>query len=140
MPADPSKPPSPAPGAPGHGPSDRDRSYAELADELDGIVREFEDGTVDLDALVGRLERAHEIVTELARRIADSRMRVDKIVPELLEAAARAEQGAGSGGKPGRTGAASRREPLEELPGLEELDEEFDEELESLDGLDDDPF
>jgi len=66
-----------------------DLSYTEASRELDAIVDFFEQREVDVDLLVARLERATAIVDELDRRISQTRMRVEELVPRL-EAATRA--------------------------------------------------
>jgi exonuclease VII small subunit len=60
-----------------------DLSYAAAADELDGIVRELDEGLVDVDVLEVRFRRAIEIVEELDRRIRGARKNVDALMPRL---------------------------------------------------------
>ena len=60
-----------------------DLSYAAAAAELDAIVRELDEGLVDVDALEVRFRRAIEIVEELDRRIRRARKNVDALMPRL---------------------------------------------------------
>ncbi|MHB8287701.1 MAG: exodeoxyribonuclease VII small subunit [Acidimicrobiales bacterium] len=57
--------------------------YAQAKDELDNIVEELEDGRVDIDELVARMQRASEIVEELERRIIATKKQVDELLPKL---------------------------------------------------------
>ncbi|MCU1489334.1 MAG: hypothetical protein JWM85_739 [Acidimicrobiaceae bacterium] len=57
--------------------------YAEASAELDLIVRELDQGLVDVDVLETRFRRAIEIVEELDRRIRGARERVDALMPRL---------------------------------------------------------
>jgi exonuclease VII small subunit len=65
--------------------------YAAAAAELDAIVRELDEGLVDVDVLEVRFRRAIEIVEELDRRIRGARENVDALMPRL---AAIGEEGA----------------------------------------------
>ncbi|MGD0742643.1 MAG: exodeoxyribonuclease VII small subunit [Acidimicrobiales bacterium] len=58
-------------------------SYAAAAAELDDIVRELDEGLVDVDALEVRFRRAIEIVEELDHRIHGAREKVDALMPRL---------------------------------------------------------
>jgi len=58
-------------------------SYTEASAELDEIMAFFEGSEVDVDALVGRLERATVIIEELDRRLRQTRMQVERLVPRL---------------------------------------------------------
>ncbi len=58
-------------------------TYTEASRELDGIVEFFEQRDVDVDQLVGRLERATAIVDDLDLRIRRTRSRVEELVPRL---------------------------------------------------------
>ncbi len=60
-----------------------DLSYAEASAELDQIVRELDQGLVDVDLLEVRFRRALDIVEELDRRIRGARERVDALMPRL---------------------------------------------------------
>ena len=66
--------------------------YAEAATELDGIVRELDQGLIDVDRLEARFRRAIELVEELDRRIHGVRERVDALIPRL-DAVATDEEG-----------------------------------------------
>jgi exonuclease VII small subunit len=57
--------------------------YAAAAAELDAIVRELDEGLVDVDVLEVRFRRAIEIVEELDRRIRGARESVDALMPRL---------------------------------------------------------
>ena len=58
-------------------------SYTEASAELDRIVGFFEGREVDVDQLVGRLVRATAIIEELDRRLRQTRMQVEQLVPRL---------------------------------------------------------
>lgn len=58
-------------------------SYAEASSELELIVRELDQGLVDVDVLETRFARAIDIVEELDRRIRGARERVDALMPRL---------------------------------------------------------
>ena len=60
-----------------------DLGYAEGAAELDRIIRELDQGLIDVDLLESRFRRAIEIVEELDRRIHAARERVDDLLPRL---------------------------------------------------------
>lgn len=57
--------------------------YAEAVAELERILDELEDETVDVDALARRVRRAAVLIRVCRRRIADARMEVEQIVGEL---------------------------------------------------------
>ena len=57
--------------------------YAEASAELDVIIRELDQGLVDVDLLEVRFRRAIDIVEELDRRIRGARERVDALMPRL---------------------------------------------------------
>lgn len=61
-------------------------SYAAAAAELDEIIRELDQGLIDVDVLEARFRRAIEIVEELDRRIHGARQRVDELMPRLEQA------------------------------------------------------
>jgi exodeoxyribonuclease VII small subunit len=69
-----------------------DLGYAEAAAELDGIVRELDEGLIDVDRLESRFRRAIELVEELDRRIHGVRERVDALIPRLDAIGADEEQ------------------------------------------------
>lgn len=58
-------------------------SYAEASSELDVIIRELDQGLIDVDLLESRFRRAIDIVEELDRRIHAARERVDALIPRL---------------------------------------------------------
>lgn len=58
-------------------------SYAQAASELDVMIRELDEGLVDVDVLESRFRRAIEIVEELDRRIRGAKERVDQLMPRL---------------------------------------------------------
>ena len=58
-------------------------SYTAASRELDGIVEFFEQRDVDVDQLVSRLERATALIEELDRRLRQTRMQVEQLVPRL---------------------------------------------------------
>jgi len=58
-------------------------SYEEATDELNTIVRELEEGFVNIDKLVDYLERATEIINELEGRIKRTKAKVEELVPRL---------------------------------------------------------
>lgn len=58
-------------------------SYADASAELDLIIRELDQGLVDVDLLEARFSRAIDIVEELDRRIRGARERVDALMPRL---------------------------------------------------------
>jgi exodeoxyribonuclease VII small subunit len=60
-----------------------DLGYAEAASELDGIIRELDQGLVDVDRLEARFRRAIDLVEELDRRIHSVRERVHALIPRL---------------------------------------------------------
>jgi exodeoxyribonuclease VII small subunit len=60
-----------------------DLGYAEAATELDAIIRELDQGLIDVDRLESRFRRAIELVEELDRRIHGVRERVDALIPRL---------------------------------------------------------
>jgi exodeoxyribonuclease VII small subunit len=67
-------------------PTDRpvgDLGYAEAASELDGIIRELDEGLIDVDRLEAQFRRAIELVEELDRRVHGVRERVDALLPRL---------------------------------------------------------
>src|ERR1700690_2256986 len=60
-----------------------DLSYSDAGAELDAIIEEFETGVIDVDRLVGQLQRATDIADELDRRLRRTRMQVEELVPRL---------------------------------------------------------
>ena len=61
--------------------------YAEAASELDTIIRELDQGVIDVDLLEARFRRAIDIVEELDRRIHGARAKVDELLPRLAQIA-----------------------------------------------------
>ena len=69
-----------------------DIGYAEALTELEGILAELEDDSIDIDVLAARVRRATDLIRACRRRIGSARMEVERIVAELDEA----EDGGGS--------------------------------------------
>jgi exodeoxyribonuclease VII small subunit len=67
--------------------------YAEAASELDLIIRELDQGVIDVDLLESRFRRAIDIVEELDQRIHGARARVDELLPRLEQIADAAASG-----------------------------------------------
>jgi len=61
--------------------------YAEAASELDTIIRQLDQGVIDVDLLETRFRRAIDIVEELDRRIHGARAKVDELLPRLEQIA-----------------------------------------------------
>jgi len=57
--------------------------YAEAMAELEAILRDLEDGDVDIDRLAGQVRRAAELVRQCRGRLADATTEVTRIVAEL---------------------------------------------------------
>ena len=64
-------------------------SYSAAAAELDSILNEIEAGTVDIDVLSQRVERAALLIKLCREKLAGSEMRITKVVEDLV-----ADQGA----------------------------------------------
>lgn len=62
--------------------------YAEAVAELERILDELEDETVDVDVLARRVRRAAVLIRVCRQRIADARMEVEQIVGGLDDGAA----------------------------------------------------
>lgn len=62
-------------------------SYREASTELESILGELEDGTVDVDVLTERVERAANLIRVCRDKLAGTEMRVTKVVEELSELA-----------------------------------------------------
>lgn len=58
-------------------------SYAAAMEELDAIVQALDEGSLDVDNLAGRFQRAVDIVEELDRRIMANRAKIDELAPRL---------------------------------------------------------
>ena len=67
--------------------------YADAANELDVIIRELDQGVIDVDLLESRFRRAIDIVEELDQRIHGARARVDELLPRLEQIADAAASG-----------------------------------------------
>ena len=63
-----------------------DIGYAEALTELEGILAELEDDSIDIDVLAARVRRATDLIRACRRRIGSARMEVERIVAELDEA------------------------------------------------------
>lgn len=57
--------------------------YAMAMEELDAIVQALDEGSLDVDNLAGRFQRAVDIVEELDRRIMANRTKIDELAPRL---------------------------------------------------------
>jgi exodeoxyribonuclease VII small subunit len=68
-------------------------STSEAREELEEIVRYFEQPSADLDQLVAKLERATELATELDQRITATRLKVEALTPKLMSLAVDPETG-----------------------------------------------
>lgn len=58
-------------------------SYKQAMDELDAIVSELDDGSVDVDTLGVRFQRALDIVENLDSRILKTKEQIDRLAPRL---------------------------------------------------------
>lgn len=58
-------------------------SYQEAMDELDSIVSELDEGSIDIDSLGVRFQRAIDIVEDLDGRILKTKEQVDRLAPRL---------------------------------------------------------
>lgn len=97
-------------------------SYKAASEELDGILEELDQGLVDVDLLVERMERAAQILDELDRRIARTRAKVEELAPHLERAV---EPEAGLGRPDELFGRSDRDERLwEPISDGEDLDED----------------
>lgn len=57
--------------------------YAEAIDELEAILAELEDDTLDVDLLSARVARAATLIQLCRTRIRDTRIEVERIVADL---------------------------------------------------------
>lgn len=57
--------------------------YAEAISELDRILAELENPSVDVDVLGSRVRRAAELITLCRERITQARMEVEQVVGRL---------------------------------------------------------
>lgn len=60
-----------------------DLAYADAVTELEAILEELEDDTIDVDRLATRVARAAELIRTCRSRITDTRVEVERIVAEL---------------------------------------------------------
>ena len=58
-------------------------SYASALGELEGILAQLEDDSLDVDGLADRVGRAAALIRLCRKRIADTRMEVERIVADL---------------------------------------------------------
>lgn len=63
-------------------------TYARALDELEAILAELEDETLDIDRLAARVARAAGLIRLCRARIAHTRLEVERIVADLDGAAA----------------------------------------------------
>lgn len=71
--------------------TDEQQRYTDAVAELERILAELEGDDVDVDALVERVRRAAELVRFCRDRIDAARFEVERIVVELEELDARAD-------------------------------------------------
>ena len=57
--------------------------WREAADELNVIVRSFDEGEVSVDDLFAKLERATAIIETLEARLDATKAKVDELAPRL---------------------------------------------------------
>ncbi len=57
--------------------------YAEAAGELDEILQDIESGTVDIDTLSKKVERAAQLIRVCRERLAGTQIRITKVIEEL---------------------------------------------------------
>ncbi|MBW3579693.1 MAG: exodeoxyribonuclease VII small subunit [Actinobacteria bacterium] len=62
-------------------------TYADALGELESILAQLEDDALDVDRLAERVARAAALIRLCRRRIADTRMEVERIVADLDGAA-----------------------------------------------------
>lgn len=61
-------------------------SYASAVEELDEILAELEDDSLDVDILGDRVKRASELITFCRNRITSAKTQVEQIVADLEQA------------------------------------------------------
>lgn len=61
-------------------------SYASAVEELDEILAELEDDSLDVDILGDRVKRASELITFCRNRITSAKTQVEQIVVDLEQA------------------------------------------------------
>ncbi|CAN5728420.1 hypothetical protein BH20ACT2_BH20ACT2_04140 [soil metagenome] len=62
---------------------DEGAGYAEALAELETILDELDDETIDVDVLAARVRRAAELVRWCRGRISEARVEIDQIVADL---------------------------------------------------------
>lgn len=113
------------------GPPVEGLSYTEASRELDEIVHFFEQRDVDVDQLVGRLVRATSLIEELDKRLRQTRMQVEQLVPRLAAVLSEGPSSAGTGDPgagrptPASAPAANRRTEAERDVAEPEEDGEY---------------
>ena len=60
-----------------------DLGYADALAELEAILADLEDDSIDIDVLAGKVERASLLIRLCRDRIASARTQVDRIVADL---------------------------------------------------------
>ncbi|MCR9246488.1 MAG: exodeoxyribonuclease VII small subunit [bacterium] len=61
-------------------------SYSEATSELDDILREIESGTIDLDVLSDKVERAAGLLAVCREKLAATETKVKKVVDDMAAA------------------------------------------------------
>lgn len=65
-------------------PEDPDRiRYADAIDELEAILAELDDDSIDVDLLAARVARAAMLIRLCRQRITETRVEVERIVADL---------------------------------------------------------
>ena len=62
-------------------------TYNQASEELEHILREIEDGSVDVDVLTEKVERAAQLIRICRDKLSGTEVRVTKVVEELAELA-----------------------------------------------------
>ncbi|MBK8101656.1 MAG: exodeoxyribonuclease VII small subunit [Planctomycetes bacterium] len=65
-----------------------DASYAAASAELEQILQEIESGSIDLDLLATKVERAAELITTCRQKLASTETKVKQVVADLAAAEA----------------------------------------------------
>ena len=60
-----------------------DTSYAAASAELEQILQEIESGTIDLDLLATKVERAAELIASCRQKLAATETKVKQVVADL---------------------------------------------------------
>ncbi|MEI6129741.1 MAG: exodeoxyribonuclease VII small subunit [Planctomycetota bacterium] len=63
-------------------------TYSEASSELEAILQEIESGTLDLDLLSDKVERAAALLAICRQKLAATETKVKKVVADLAESAA----------------------------------------------------